>query len=136
MTEESPSEADLIALMRYIIEKSRRKDNNLPNIEEESIKLRKDVESLQSDVEDLKEIKDTVNKIDKKQDYICEYVNLNKDRIKKIRKDYYECEARKMADLGLLDKLKRDTGLVLIESGVIGSVLAIVTLIMRIVGII
>lgn len=92
---------------------------------------------------DMKEIREKLNKIHTAQELACskidqikECVDENDKRIAKVKDSYLGCEARQMAEMGMFDKLRRDTGLMLIETGIIGTMLTVATLIMRVVGIV
>lgn len=109
--------------------------------------LEKELEHLEVTVgvysSDMKEIREKLNKIHMAQELACskidqikECVDENDKRIAKVKDSYLECEARQMAEMGMFDKLRRDTGLMLIETGIIGTMLTVATLIMRVVGII
>ncbi len=109
--------------------------------------LEKELEHLEVTVgdysSDMKEIREKLNKIHTAQelayskiDQIKECVDENDKRIAKVKDSYLGCEARQMAEMGMFDKLRRDTGLMLIETGIIGTMLTVATLIMRVVGIV
>jgi len=109
--------------------------------------LEKELEHLEVTVDDyssdMKEIREKLNKIHTAQELACskidqikECVDENDKRIAKVKDSYLGCEARQMAEMGMFDKLRRDTGLMLIETGIIGTMLTVATLIMRVVGIV